>query len=272
MVDVRSKRCEYIGCIKQPIYGIQGGSMQFCNAHKQSGMVDLRNKRCEHEACMKLFPVYDFAGGTGRFCADHRLSGMINVVSKQCLTCPTRSSNVCYKGYCYRCFIHAFPDNKIVRNHKTKERAVADFIRENFPDYDIAFDSRMQGGCSNRRPDICMDLGSHVVVIEIDENQHEDYDCSCENKRLMQLFVDGGSRPLIMIRFNPDGYKNHKQQSVSSCWGYTKDRCLCKVKDNKLREWNQRLDVLRSHVMHACNNECTQEVDVVHLFYDGWSL
>jgi hypothetical protein len=32
------------------------------------------------------------------------------------------------------------------------------------------------------------DFGSHVVVVEIDEHKHEQYECS-ENKRMMAIFV-----------------------------------------------------------------------------------
>jgi hypothetical protein len=206
------------------------------------------------------------------FCGTHRLPGMINVLDKRCRTCPTLASNKAYKGYCYRCFIHAFPDNTIVRNHKTKERAVADFIRSEFPQYDISFDRRIEDGCSAYRPDVCIDVGSHSIIIEIDENQHETYDCSCENKRLMQLFLDSGSRPMTMIRFNPDGYINHKGRSVSSCWGYTAERGLCKVKAKKEAEWAHRLDTLKRHLHYTCTQGVHKDIDVIHLFYDGWSF
>jgi hypothetical protein len=67
-----------------------------------------------------------------------------------------------------------------------------------------------------------LDLGYQIIVIEIDENQHADYDCSCENKRLMELSQDLGHRPVIFIRFNPDEYMNKESGKVTSCWGYTK--------------------------------------------------
>ena len=197
---------------------------------------------------------------------------MVNVRSKRCFTCPTLAEKKQYKGYCYRCFIHTFPDNSVVRNHKTKERTVADFVRQRFPDVDIVLDQRIQGGCSGRRPDILLDMGSHVVIIEIDENQHGDYDCTCENKRLMELFQDAGNRPMCMIRFNPDQYRDQHGKSVPSCWGYTKDRGLCVVKDKYKQVWEKRLDVLKQHIDHIIDAPTKKEVDVLHLFYDGWSL
>lgn len=81
--------------------------------------------------------------------------------------------------------MHLFPDEKVSRNYKTKEKSVVDFVSNNFPDVTWICDKRIQDGCSQRRPDMLLDLGYQVIVIEIDENQHIDYDCSCENKRLM---------------------------------------------------------------------------------------
>ncbi len=185
--------------------------------------------------------------------------------------CETRAKKK-YQGYCYRCFINIFPDNQIIRNHKTKERAVADYIREKFTDLTIILDKRIQDGCSSRRPDIFIDLGEYTLVIEIDENQHQAYDCTCENKRLMELFRDAGSRPMVMIRFNPDDYTNHKNEKVTSCWGYTKDKGLCTIKKTKQKEWQNRLDILQQHIRHVCENRSSKEIEVIHLFYDGWRL
>lgn len=77
---------------------------------------------------------------------------------------------------------------------------------ENFPDFTWITDKTIQDGCSLRRPDLFLDLGYQVVIVEIDENQHDGYDCSCENKRIMQLSLDVDHRPIVFIRFNPDDY------------------------------------------------------------------
>lgn len=191
--------------------------------------------------------------------------------SQLCKTnmCERIAQNKKYQGYCYRCFINIFPDSELVRNHKTKERAVADYIREQFPQYTILLDRRVPDGCSLRKPDILIDFGEYVLIIEIDENQHQSYDCSCENKRLMILFEDIGSRPMVMIRFNPDRYYDHKGQSIPSCWGYTEEKGLCHIKPNKKREWLQRLESLRDTIQLMIEYKgIRKEIDVVHLFYD----
>jgi hypothetical protein len=179
-------------------------------------------------------------------------------------------SNKAYLGHCYRCFIHSFPDNNIIRNHKTKERAVADFIRATYPNITVVLDQRVADGCSRRRPDIFVDMGEYVVVTEIDENQHSAYDCSCENRRIMELFQDAGNRPLVMVRFNPDQYYDQCEKSMSSCWGYTKDKGLCAIKPNKTAEWATRLATLKTTLDLVFAQGATKEIDVYHLYYDGF--
>jgi hypothetical protein len=59
-------------------------------------------------------------------------------------------------------------------------------------------------------PDMFLDLGFQILIIEIDENQHISYNELSENKRLMELYLDVGKRPMIFIRFNTDKYDNIK--------------------------------------------------------------
>jgi hypothetical protein len=148
-----------------------------------------------------------------------------------------------YDGYCTRCFMFLHPDKPVARNYKTKEAAVVEHVRHAFPDVDWVWDKRVDGGCSRRRPDLRVDLGYQVLVVEVDENQHEAYDCSCENKRLMELSADVGHRSLVMLRFNPDEYVAQNGAVVTSCWGYTKQG-MSRVKPSRAVEWQTRLAAL----------------------------
>ena len=102
--------------------------------------------------------------------------------------CETRVSNKKYKGYCLFCFIHLFPDEPNSRNYKTKEKDVVDRITKRYTNFTWFADKKVQDGCSRRRPDLLLDMGSHIIITEIDENRHANYDCSCEHKRLMDSF------------------------------------------------------------------------------------
>ena len=164
--------------------------------------------------------------------------------------------------------MNLFPDKPISRNYKTKEYAVVEFIKTTFPAFHWIADKIIQGGCSKRRPDLLLDLGNQIIIIEVDENQHTDYDCSCENKRIMELSQDIGHRPIVFIRFNPDDYdKNGKK--INSCWG-PNQKGICVVKKSKKDEWLQRLNALAEQVNYWLQpeNETNKTVEIIQLFYD----
>ena len=71
--------------------------------------------------------------------------------------CNILPSNLKYKGYCLRCFIHLFPNEKISRNYKVKENHMTEFIKEEFKNEELVFDKQVNGGCSLRRPDVYID-------------------------------------------------------------------------------------------------------------------
>jgi hypothetical protein len=175
-----------------------------------------------------------------------------------------------YNNHCLRCFIYLFPDQPVCRNYKTKETATAQFITANFPNFTWNLDKKVEDGCSRRRPDLLCDLGYQVIIVEVDENMHENYDCSCENKRIMQLSQDIGHRPLIFIRFNPDAYINADNEKITSCWGTTPKTGILKIKNNKIDEWNNRLEELKSQIEYWSNdeNKTDKTVETIQLFYD----
>lgn len=55
------------------------------------------------------------------------------------------------------------------------------------------------------------------VFLEIDENQHEDYEVSCETRRMMDVYrsliIDGNSFPILFIRYNPNAYQIEGKKS-----------------------------------------------------------
>jgi hypothetical protein len=153
-------------------------------------------------------------------------------------------------------------------NYKTKEKATTDYVLKRFPEFTWVVDKQIQDGCSRKRPDLLLDLGYQVIVVEIDENQHESYDCSCENKRLMLLSQDIGHRPMVFIRFNPDDYLSGDEK-VTSCWSLN-TLGVCSVKKNKVKEWNERLDALNAQIAYWSQpeNRTEKTVEIIQLFYD----
>ena len=182
--------------------------------------------------------------------------------------CETQISNKTYKGYCMRCFVNLFPELTNARNYKTKEQNVVDKVKIAFPDVSWCCDKKIQDGCSKKRPDMLLEMGSHAIIVEVDENQHVNYDCSCENKRLMELSQDVNHRPIVFIRFNPDKYFDKDGNKVDSCWEATKQGIL-RVAPKKQQEWEHRLECLVEQIQYWTENETNKTVEVVELFYDA---
>jgi len=306
MVNITHKKCFYDNCNRQPIYNYENKNKGlYCFKHKLDNMVDIKNKTCIHKIC-NIQPTFNYKNKTkALYCFKHKLDNMVNITHKKCIhincniqptynyknekirlycfkhkldnmvdiknkTCKNEWCNIVvtkkYKGYCLNCFIHEFPNEKVARNYKTKETHITNYIKEYFNNYDLVCDKTIQNGCSKKRPDILLDLGFQVIIVEIDENQHKNYDCSCENKRLMELSKDIGHRPIIFIRFNPDDYKDG-DKNITSCFGVNK-LGICVVKKNKEKELNERLINLKEQIEYWIENKTNKTIEIIQLYYD----
>ena len=270
MVNIINKTCLHPDCKVRPNYNYENETKaSYCAKHKLTGMIDITNKTCLHPDC-KVQPNYNYEGEKrGLYCYTHKLTGMLNIISKICKNhlCFTQVSKK-YDGYCLYCYIHLFPEKPVSRNYKTKEYAVVEFVKASFPELSWISDKKITDGCSKRRPDLFLDLGYQILIIEIDENQHLDYDCSCENKRIMELSQDVGHKPIVFIRFNPDEYYND-EVVISSCWG-TDKKGISVVKKSKTKEWEKRLNTLKEQITYWIHpdNITTKIVETIQLFFD----
>jgi hypothetical protein len=266
MVNVTANMCKACNIVRAN-FGLKGTTMAtHCySCHDKNTMINLYMKKCI--VCNKTSPSYGIIGSNIRtHCSICREENMINIVSPRCkeYMCDIIISNDKYDGYCLRCYIYNNPNGKVCRNYKTKEKSVVDYICNNFSEYKITTDKVILGGCSNRRPDILIDLNTHVIIIEIDEDQHITYDNECENKRLMEISQDLGHPHIIFIRFNPDKYMIN-DEIIKSCW-YINKKGICVIKDKK--EWDIRLMCLKNIVQYWLNNIPDKHITLVHLFYN----
>ena len=268
MININHKTCIYEGCIIQPVFNYENEiNPLYCVKHKLKNMVDILNKTCIYDGC-KTQPIYNYDDQKeGLYCFLHKLENMINIkdINKKCNfnNCQTLA-NTKYKGYCLRDFMYLFPDEPVARNYKIKEKHVSDYIKLYFKEYVESYDKQIQGGCSKKRPDIFIDLFTHSIIIEIDENQHFDY--SCENKRMMQIFEDLANRPIVFIRFNPDKYIDENREIVNSCFKYHKTSGVPMIDDKE--KWNKRLETLKNIIGKYVSNIPEKEVTIEHLFYN----
>ena len=188
---------------------------------------------------------------------------------QECIVCtPSLACQNCFhiyvgpksrfRPYCFRCYCVLNPDVDIPRKYMMKEHHLRNELKKEFPDIRMIFNKKIGGGCSNRRPDVRIECLTHTLIIECDENQHK-Y-TSCEEKRMMELFQDLGDRPLVMIRFNPDGYDD-----IRGCFKTTQMGYLYLNK----KEWNKRLQILVQKIQKYKHSVPEQEIFIEKLFYNS---
>lgn len=285
MVSKDNRRCRSEkGCSHRARFAPVGQVKPlYCLSHKGPSMINVTRQVCEHPGCNK-YPCYgtpDTDKGVGYLrkrmthCVHHHLPGMVNVKQKICKgeLCTAYAHNPKEtKGLCSRCYVYMFPAANKSRRFKTKETATCEFLKQKLPQTEFLRDQIVSGGCSKYRPDILCDLVTHVLIIEIDENQHDAYDQACENKRLVTLWGDLAHRPLVLIRFNPDAYMPEgSTQRVTSCFRHNSASGLPFVPASKKEEWSKRLDDLYGAVRNAMQKVPDRSITVQYLFYDGYT-
>ena len=221
---------------------------------------------CQHNKCKKSCTI---CHNGSAFCSHSKWKTLCKLCdgSRLCKStwCEILGAKK-YKNYCLTCFIHLFPDEPNVRNYKTKEKDVVDRITQTFTAFAWVADKKVHDGCSRRRPDLLLDMGSHIIIVEIDEKKHTNYDCSCEHKRLMELSQDLQHRPIVFIRFNPDDYTNQDGIFIKSCWKLNK-LGIMQITKNKQKEWEERMETLKHQIQYWIDNPTEKTVEIIELFY-----
>ena len=87
---------------------------------------------------------------------------------------------------------------------KMLEAAAISFKREHHVDF----------GCwegTFARCDFLLDLGGGVIILEVDEDQHDGYGVSCDVRRMADLhqafLMEGNTLPVAFLRYNPHAFK-----------------------------------------------------------------
>ena len=283
-------------CSKRAYYRNRIDELYYCSVHKKDDTVDIRH--CEHN---KERSKCKECGGAsicehnkerskckecgGASICEHNKErskckecGGTSICEHKkqrstCIICkPERACQNCkyvyvkpryrFHPYCFNCYCFINPDAEIPRMFKVREMYLRDALKSRLENVTMVFDKRVDGGCSRRRPDVLIDDGGFPIIIECDENKHSSYDNSCENKRVMELFLDLGNRPVRLVRFNPDTYIDSNNVKHSSCFKPTKSG-LSVIK----KEWEQRINFLVEKIEIMMKTEPKKEVEIFYMFY-----
>jgi len=110
-------------------------------------------------------------------------------------------------------------------------------------------------------------FGSHILIIEIDEKGHKNYNKEKEYERMVTLFKDVKCAPIVCIRFNPDEYIDCNNKKISSCWKKDYETGGYIIKKTKEKEWKSRLNRLLYEIGNWTNKPSEKELEIIKLFY-----
>ncbi|KAL4853194.1 hypothetical protein ACK3TF_005809 [Chlorella vulgaris] len=160
-------------------------------------------KTCEVECCTKQ-PKYNIpCSKRPRWCQQHKPDDAIDVVSKRC---AHEDCDVCVTNQNTWCATHDV-DAVHKRRHRVRENQVAAFLRNNGLQWTTWNRQVKEASCGRFRPDFTFELPTHVVIVEVDEDQHSTYDQSCEHKRMLDITNSYGGMPVTFLRYNTDGFQ-----------------------------------------------------------------
>jgi hypothetical protein len=238
---VVGRKCVEQGCHTAARYGRPGNKKMHCYTHRKRGEVPILCQSCTAQATCKEKPI--FGSKHPERCQAHKLDSDLNLVERNCTQCNIQDI-LMEDDKCQACTL--FP--QIMRtNRLKKQRAVQGFLdaNEQLRDYDFCDRPIFvpeTGGCSPQRPDFLWDCHTHVVVLEIDEEQHKHYDPVCEETRMINI-ANNLFRPTVFVRFNPDTYKGQTRHF-------------------------DRLEELKRWIIRLRDSKPEYYLGVVYLFYD----
>ena len=246
MVNVTSKRCNETGCTKQPRYGIPGQTPVRCAEHKVNGTIPYPKRRCEQDDC-KEYALYGM-NSTPQYCETHKSSYHTNLVQHECAVCSVLEITD-DEGKCSRC-----SEYLVKKLHLRKQRLVKCWLDSDptlcrYESYDRQIEN---GSCGKERPDFVWDTPTHKVILEVDEFQHRERPCECEQTRMVNVTQSLGM-PCLWIRFNPDDFKGQKAS---------------------LREQHRR-ELLTKVLTESLSDIPTSSCDILrikHLYFDGFQV
>lgn len=271
-VSNNKRRC---GCGLRPSFNLPGEITPiWCSGCKSKGAINIISKKCQ----CGLIPVFNLPGETrGIWCKScpDKHKDAVDVSHKLCKTlhCGTRVNNKYNEEYCVRCFAYMNPEQIVSKRFKMKEKMVFDAVLEGLEKCDgfdsskVVLDKMIKNGCSRRRPDFMYDCLSHWICGENDENQHKNYDTTCDQKRTSELFIGMACRPMILIRFNCDKYESNTKK-YESLFKVSKEKGMISIRNKK--EFKKRIDTFVECIMKHITTvpDLTEPLTTEYLFYD----
>ncbi len=262
-IELKSTKCIVDKCKKQAVYGTD--KKIHCYNHKDENEIDLCSNKCKYvdNDGIKCTTVASFGEKIREFCSKHKKDKDKCLAGYQCILCSKNEAHYglsTQREYCAGCFAFLFPNSKQARVYLFKQNTIINELKKHF-NFDI-IDRKINGGCSDRKPDLIIDCFTHIINIEIDEEQHKhkSYTPECDESRYNELFSDFADRPFICIRFNPDNYIIGKDIHYG---------CFRNKTTINNEELNKRINILIKEIKYSKENIPNELFTIKFLFYDN---
>lgn len=137
----------------------------FSVKHRKNNEYSKNNPLCEHTDC-KECPYYtDTIENYPKRCEYHKLNDDTNVVERECKNC--RLFYYLNKSFlCNDCDTFTHRNITVKKEHK-----VRDILKTRYKMY-TSTDKIPNYSCLKYRPYFIWNYGTHIAVLEVDENQH----------------------------------------------------------------------------------------------------
>lgn len=290
MIDLKNKMCHHSSCKKRALYNFPDLPPKFCSIHKEIGMINRQDAMCylcpKHnpryalygfpgnkptvcsshlEENMVIFPnticlskncdniaIFGISSSRGKYCEEHSPQDYLCIINRKCLGCNMLEI-LNNDGYCSYCDPTNFTKNRLARQKMViahlNQVGLDDWVTTDTVPAEIR--ECREGGKFSYRPDILYDLGTHYLIVEVDENQHtSDNYKSCDLPRMINI-QQSLALPTIFIRFNPDKYR-------------VNDKIIEKSDSDKLK-------LLEKWIVHCKNYETQIPLQVIYLFYNEFN-
>jgi hypothetical protein len=234
-LDPSSRQETCSQCLQKPLCSVNGSL--YCSEHyPDHSAIQQFNRRFLKKVCSKCErePLCQLNGSL--YCADHYPDrAAITRLNRECKYCDLAETAY----VCQECQ---------TRRHR-KEWTVVAQLRKEINQKAVHDSNHPVSECSKRRPDLFYECHTHAVIVEIDENQHRDYQPSCECARISEIAASLGGQPITIIRYNPDSIR-HDNKSV-------------KV------EAKTRIELLVKTLKRELNSPPTKyQIKLIQLFFD----
>ena len=263
MIDIKSKKCDEKGCRKHAICNFPGVLPKYCVSHIREGMTRNPRKKCNIEDCNEMC-VYGIQEPL--HCEKHKTEDDYNLCERRCSNC-NKIDILNRNGICINfCSLDEI-DRVVKKRVKKHEEFICKLLDAEIDIETYSKDSVEDSYCGKYRPDVVYHLGTHIVIVEVDEDQHKSYRCTAygddiegrkkgENIRMFSIFqsfqTDDIVIPCIFLRYNPDRYKNDIGKIVKIAKG-------------------KREDILIRWVRRCIRDISLEGLKIKYICYDGFN-